>query len=407
MQYADYDKLYQNLFANSAVSIGTGLPLQVQLDGYQDFTDRQNLIIQTNLVSEFKTGPFGHTVLFGGEFGDQDTDNARNDNVFAANGDDQITIAFTDPLDIPEFSFSNLVRDRESQVQFASVYLQDQIDVTDWLILVGGVRYDRFDIDVLDIIEQNDGDGVNGDFSRVDEKFTPRLGAILKPAENISAYASYSETFLPRSGDQFLTLDLDTESTRPQSFKNTELGLKWDIRPDLSITAALFDLDRSSFTSVDPDDPGQIIVVEGSQTQGFEFQLNGKLADWWTIAAGYSYLDGKVQQADGGGNDGNKTRQTPENMISLWNNVSITDKFGIGFGATYQDSYFVREDNAVKVPDFIRVDAALYYELSDNLRLQVNVENLLDETYYPDAHSNTNISTGEPINARFTIVGRF
>ncbi|GGO13911.1 iron transport receptor protein [Iodidimonas muriae] len=407
VQYADYDKLYQNLFANSAIAVGSGLPLQVQLDGYQDFTDRQNLIIQTNLVSEFKTGPFGHTVLFGGEFGDQDTDNSRNDNVFAANGDDQITIAFTDPLDIPEFSFSNQVRDRKSQVQFASVYLQDQIDVTDWLILVGGVRYDRFDIDVLDIIEQNDGDGVNGDFSRVDEKFTPRLGAILKPAENISAYASYSETFLPRSGDQFLTLDLDTESTRPQSFKNTELGLKWDIRPDLSITAALFDLDRSSFTSVDPDDPGQVIVVEGSQTQGFELQLNGKLTDRWTIAAGYSYLDGKVQQADGGGNNGNKTRQTPENMISLWNDVSITDKFGIGFGATYQDSYFVREDNAVKVPDFIRVDAALYYELSDNLRLQVNVENLLDETYFPDAHSNTNISTGEPINARFTIVGRF
>lgn len=407
VQYADYSKLYQNLFGNSAVTVVNGSPLQVQLDGYQDFTDRQNFIIQTNLVSEFKTGPIGHTVLFGGEFGDQDTVNSRNDNVFADNDSDKITIAFTDPLNIPEFSFSNLVRDRESNVQFLSVYLQDQIDVTDWLKLVGGVRFDRFDIDVLDVLEKNDTNGLNGDFSRVDEKFTPRLGAILKPAENISAYVSYSETFLPRSGEQFLTLSLDTESTRPQSFKNKEVGLKWDIRQDLSVTAALFDLDRSSFTSVDPTDPGQIIVIEGSQTQGFELQLDGALTDRWTVTAGYSYLDGKVRQKDRGGDHGNRTGQTPRNMASLWNTLALTEKLGIGFGATYQGSYFVREDNSVKVPDFIRVDAAIYYQLNDNLRLQVNVENLLDETYFPDAHSNSNISTGAPLNARFTIIGRF
>lgn len=407
VQYADYDKLYQNLFASGAVTVANGAPLQVRLDGYQDFTDRQNFIIQTNFVSEFKTGPVGHTVLFGGEFGDQDTKNSRNDNVFADNGSDQITIAFTDPLNIPAFSFSNFVRDRESSVQFVSVYLQDQIDVTDWLKLVAGVRYDRFDIDVLDIMEQNDGDAQDGNFSRVDEKFTPRLGAILKPVENISVYASYSETFLPRSGDQFLTLDLDTESTRPQSFENKEVGVKWDIRPDLSVTAAVFDLDRSSFTAVDPNDPGQIIIIEGSQTQGFELQLSGYLTESWNIVAGYSYLDGKVRQVDGGGNNGNKTRQTPENMVSVWNNIAITDKLGVGFGATYQDSFFVQEDNSVKTPDFIRVDAAIYYTLNDNLRLQVNVENLLDESYVPDAHSNSNISTGAPINARFSLIGRF
>lgn len=407
VQFADYDKAYKNLFANSAVNIVNGTIPEVELDGYEDLTDRQNLIIQANLVSEFRTGPVGHTILFGGEFGDQDTANSRNDNVFAANGSDRLVIAFTDPLDIPEFAFSNLVRDRESQVQFASVYLQDQIDVTDWLILVGGVRFDRFDIEVLDIIERDDGDAIDGNFTRVDEKFTPRLGAILKPAENISAYASFSETFLPRSGDQFLTLTLDTESTRPQSFQNTELGFKWDIRPELGLTAALFDLDRSSFTSVDPDDPGQVIVVEGSQTQGFELQLNGNLASWWAVATGYSYLDGKVRQADGGGNDGNKTRQTPKNMFSIWNDFKVTEKFGFGLGAIYQDSFFVQEDNSVKVPDFVRFDASLYYDLSENLRLQINIENLLDENYFPDAQSNTNISTGEPINARFTIIGRF
>jgi len=407
VQFADYDKLYQNIFASGPVNVTNGVFPEVELDGYQDLTDRQNLIIQANFISEFETGPVAHTVLFGAEYGDQDTANSRNDNVFEANGSDRLVVEFSDPLDIPDFSFSNLVRDRESEVQFTSVYLQDQIDVTDWLKLVGGVRFDRFDIEVFDFIEQNDGDMVDGDFARVDEKFTPRLGAILKPADNISAYFSFSETFLPRSGDQFLTLNLDSESTKPQSFQNTELGFKWDIRPDLSLTAALFDLDRSSFTSVDPDDPGQVIVVEGSQTQGFELQLSGNVTDWWSISTGYSYLDGKVKRADGGGNDGNKTRQTPENMVSIWNDITVSDSFGFGIGATYQDSFFVREDNSVKVPDFVRVDASAYYDVSDHIRLQVNIENLLDEDYFPDAHSNTNISTGEPINARFSVIGRF
>ena len=62
------------------------------------------------------------------------------------------------------------------------------------------------DIAVLDLSEAEDGDDNNGRFSRVDEETTPRLGFIYKPAENVSIYASYSETFLPRSGDQFLTL---------------------------------------------------------------------------------------------------------------------------------------------------------------------------------------------------------
>ena len=406
-QYADYDKVYQNLFASEEVVVTNGVFPDVELDGYRDTTDRQNFIIQGNLIGEFETGRFTHTALFGAEYGDQSTANARNDNVFAANSDDQLVIPFTDPLQIPAFAFSNNVRDRESDVQFVSVYFQDQIDITSWLKVVGGVRYDRFDINVLDIIEENDGDAVGGNFSRVDDRWTPRGGVILKPMENVSAYFSYSETFLPRSGEQFLTLNLDSESTRPQITDNKEVGIKWDIKPDLSLNAAVFDLDREAFTSIDPEDPSQVILIEGAEIKGFEVQLTGYLTEQWFVTTGYSYLDGEVMTADGGGNNDNRTRQTPENMFSIWNTYQVTENFGIGLGATYQDSYFVREDNSVEVPDYVRVDAALYYNVSDNLRMQVNLENLTNTDYFPDAHSNDNVSTGEPINARFTVSGRF
>lgn len=398
-RYADYDKLYQNLYP-AGFDAPAGL---VTLDGYQDITARENLIVQGNLVGEFDTGSIGHTLLVGAEYGDQSTDNARNDNLFAASNDDQITIAFTDPLAIPDFSFVTPVRDRSSEVAFSSFYIQDQIDLTDSFKLIAGLRFDRFDVSVLDRrAALNPGD--DGRRGRVDEEISSRLGFIYKPAENVSIYAGYSETFLPSAGDQFLTLTTTSEDLKPQVFENREVGVKWDLNSGLAITAALFRLEQGQFTSVDPDNPAVTITVPGSTTEGFELQLSGTLTQRWSVNAGYSYLDGVVE---GGAFDGNETRQTPEHMVSVWNQYEATDRLSLALGLTHQDSFFVLENNAVEVPSYTRVDAAAYYDVSDRTRLQLNVENLFDVDYFPDAHSNDNISTGAPLNARVTVRHHF
>ncbi|WP_295691565.1 TonB-dependent siderophore receptor [uncultured Maricaulis sp.] len=399
-QYADYDKAYQNIYA--AGFDATVIPNRVTLDGYRDTTARTNLIVQGNLVGEFRTGSLEHTLLVGGEYGDQDTTNARVDNLFAASNDDQISIDFSDPLVIPDFDFVTPVRDRSSSVQFTSLYIQDQIDLTSSLKVMIGARFDRFDVSVLDRQAVSATD--NGRRGRVDEEVSPRFGLIYKPADNISFYASYSETFLPSAGDQFLTLSTTSEDIQPQTFENREIGAKWDINADLSFTAALFRLERGQFTTIDPDDPSIVTTVAGSTTEGFELQLVGELADGWTVNAGYSYLDGVVE---GGGFDGNATRQTPEHMVSLWNRYQINGELAIAVGATYQDAYFVREDNGVELPGYTRFDAAVFYDLSQETRIQLNVENLFDTDYFPDAHSNSNISTGEPLNARLSISHEF
>ena len=396
VQYADYDKLYQNLYPAGFDNSVT--PNTVTLDGYRDPTQRENLILQGNLIGEFDTGMFGHTLLAGFEYGDQDTHNRRFDNFFTASSDDRITIDFSNPLVIPEFAFSTPARDRESSVEFTSLYIQDQVDIADNFKLVLGARFDRFDVSVMDHMAVSASD--DGRRGRVDEEISPRLGFVWKPADHVSIYASYSETFLPSAGDQFLTLSTTSEDIRPQSFENREIGLKWDITPGLSLTTAIFQLERGLFTSVDPDDASIVTTVPGSTTEGFEAQLSGELTDAWTINAGYSYLDGSV---DGGSHDGNATRQTPEHMFSVWNRYQATDRLGLALGVTYQDEFFVREDNNVLVPSYTRVDAAAYYELSDQTLLQLNVENVLDEDYFPDAHSNDNISTGKPLNARLTL----
>ena len=400
VQYADYDKAYANIYA--AGFDASASPQRLTLDGYADATERQNFIAQGNLIGEFRTGPFQHTVLLGAEYGDQSTTNSRIDNTFAASNDDQIVIDFTDPVQVPAFDFITTLTDRDSDVQFTSLYFQDQIDLSDQLKLVLGLRYDRFDVDVLDrqAISATD-DGRRG---RVDEEVSPRLGLIYKPVENVSIYASYAESFLPSAGDQFLTLTTTTETIKPQRFENTEVGVKWDFTDALSLTTAIFRVERGLFTSVDPNNMAQIITIPGSVTDGFELQLSGRLTDQWSINAGYSYLDSAVE---GGGFDGNRTTQTPEHMISLWNEYQATEQLALALGVTYQDAYFVSVDNAVLVPDYTRVDAAVFYDLSDQTRLQLNIENLLDEDYFPDAHSNDNISTGKPLNARLTIRHRF
>ncbi|TGY88914.1 TonB-dependent siderophore receptor [Marinicauda algicola] len=398
-RHADYDKLYQNIYP-AGFDAGADL---VTLDGYQDTTARENLIVQGNLVGEFETGTIGHTLLVGAEYGDQSTDNARNDNLFAASNDDRITIAFTDPLNIPAFAFATPVRDRSSAVEFASFYIQDQIDLTDAFKLIAGLRFDRFDVSVLDRRAAL-APGDDGRRARVDEEVSSRLGFIYKPAGNVSIYAGYSETFLPSAGDQFLTLTTTTEDLQPQVFENTEIGVKWDLSSGLAFTAALFRLEQGQFTSVDPDNPGVTITVPGSTTDGLELQLSGRLTGRWSVNAGYSYLDGEVE---GGAFDGNETRQTPEHMISVWNQYQASDRLSLALGLTHQDAFFVLEDNAVEVPSFTRIDAAAYYDVTDRTRLQLNVENLFDADYFPDAHSNDNISTGAPRNARVTLRHRF
>ena len=155
---------------------------------------------------------------------------------------------------------------------------------------------------------------------------------------------------------------------------------------------------------VDPDTPDTLDVID-SEITGFELQVQGALTDWWYVSAGYSYLEGEI--VDRLGDTGLTPREIPENQASIWNAFQVTDKLGLGIGATYQDESFINNSNSAVLPSYTRVDAAAYYDISEKLRLQVNIENLTDETYFPTSHSTHQATVGAPLNARFTLSGRF
>lgn len=401
IQYGNYDKLYRNIYpVDARLNDARLTPVanSVTLDGYVDTTDRENFIAQGNLVWDGNTGSIGHTLLLGYEFGKQESANARRDIFFAASADDQITVPLAQTIAVPAFNFPAFTRNRESDLDFLSFYIQDQIKLGDMFEIVGGVRFDRFDIEVNDI--QN---GLQ--LQRTDEKFSPRFGAIFKPQPNVSIYASYSKSFLPRSGDQFLTLTPTTANLAPETFENYEIGFKWDLTPALSLTSAVFQLDR--------DDQAVLInnqgdtTLSGSRTRGWEIQLAGRVTEKLQINAGYSNLDGKQRNAATVGGQELRLFQVPEHMASLWTKYDFTDRFAAGLGVTHQSSQFARNDNSVRIPSFTRVDAALFYTVNEQFKIQLNVENLFDENYFPSVHNNDNITTGEPINGRLTAVFSF
>lgn len=395
VQYADYDKAYANLFA-VASNLAAG---RVTLDSYRDVTQRENFFVQGNLVWTGQTGPISHTLLAGYEYGDQRSANARQNGRFASSGTNVATFAFTDPLVIPAITFPVNNRNTVSDVTVYSLYLQDQIGIGEHFDVVLGARYDRFEIDVNDI-------QASRQLSRTDSKWSPRIGLIFKPIEQMSFYASYTKTFLPRSGDQFLTLTPAQATLAPEAFDNYEIGAKWDIADNLRVSAAIFQLDRENGVVVDPANPANSLIT-GSRTRGFEAQFTGQITPQWQVNAGYSYLDADERGRVAAGALANRSiGQVPRHMASLWNRYDVNDRLGFGLGVTHQASQFASISNVVRLPAFTRVDAAVFFKLTDRIDAQINVENLFDERYFPASHNDNNITTGEPINARFTIRAR-
>jgi catecholate siderophore receptor len=405
VQFADYDKAYQNLYpVNFDADAGT-----VTLDGYRDTTTRENTLVQLNLIGQFATGDINHTLLTGMEYGSQDTENARRDAFFADSQDDQVSFVFSDPLVIPSMTLTDPVRDRASDVTFTSAFVQDEIKLSDNWIVVAGLRYDNFDIDVVDSIEVADGadDGNNGFLSSSDSQVSPRAGLIYKPAESVSIYASYSKSFLPRSGDQFLSLSLTSQALEAEEFENKEIGVKWNLSDSLSVTAAAFEVERENGTAQDPNNP-EASILTGTETKGFEVQVVGKLSERWVINAGYSNLDGEEMGRIVDGTLANRDlAQLPEHMLTLWNQYEVNDEWRVALGVIYQSEQYASLNNTVELPDFVRVDAALYYDYSEDVKIQLNVENLFDEDYFPSAHNDNNIATGEPLNARLSLQYKF
>ncbi len=236
---------------------------------------------------------------------------------------------------------------------------------------------------------------------------SPRAGLVYKPTVPVSLYTSYSVSYLPSSGDQFSSLTNITEQLKPEKFTNYEVGAKWDAMSALSLTAAVYRLDRTNTRSVDPNDPTRIIQTGSQRTNGVELAANGRVSKDWNIAGGYAYQDAFVSSATANAIEGAHVALVPHNTFSLWNRYQFMPRVGAGLGVIYRSDVFAAIDNKVTLPGYVRLDAAAYLNVSKDWRLQANIENLTDKKYFVNADSNTNISPGFSRAVRVALIARF
>ncbi len=393
-QYAHYDKYYGNVYPRAAATATT-----VELEGYNSDTIRENWIVQGNLVWKGETGGLGHQLLLGFEASDQLTDAKRSEATFGTAAASRITVPLAQRLTLPTVTFGASGRSSLSTVRVLSAYVQHQVDLGELVKVVLGLRYDDFRITSTNRVNSFRA-------ARSDGKWSPRAGLIIKPRENVSLYASYAKSFLPQSGDQFTVLDATTATLAPEEFRNLEAGVKWDLTERLAFTAALFQIDRTNTRANDPV-TGVVVQTGKSRTKGFELAAVGQITTGLQVTRGYALEDGEIVSTTAAAPAGRGLAQLPRHQFSAWGRYDFTDRLGLAVGAVRQSQQFATISNNVRLPGFTRIDAALFYKVSDALELQVNVENLTDTDYFPSAHTDNNISTGAPLNARLGVKLKF
>ena len=415
-----FNKMYQNVYVKSlqAAADGTANAL-VQLEGCRDTTARENSFINLTNVNTFDRG----TLTVGLDFTSTDNENERyhshfNNEAADAGGlgasgirNNFLNTATTFDIDaygnrtVLDFLTDVKVKS-ETDISVQSLFLTGDIDLSDQWQLILGARYEEVDTEIVKYRPDETGDTFNDTYlaliasdtvQRDDSHLSPRLGLIFKPQENMSLYLSYSESFLPKSGDQYKKWN--ATSTDPDVFENTELGFKYSTDAGLNLSIAYFDQETVK---------GQADGVGGAEIidfdiNGIELSVSGQIDDRNSISASLSSVD--ATNTDTGADQ----KEIPELTWSLWYTHQANDMFGFSVGAVYQDEQFISSTaaGAPKLPDYTRVDTAMSITPNESDTIRINIENLLDEDYYPYSHSTHQVTVGEPANVRVSYNKRF
>ena len=357
--------------------------------------DNETYSFYNNVQGEFNTGSIAHTLLFGVDF-------ARSDNLVESRGDFTNPVFLT-PINIfdPDFSAVAapdledlpLLFGNDTTTTQVGIYLQDQIDLLDNLILVAGLRYDTVDREVVNVL-------TGAETNQYDDALTPRIGIVYQPIEPISLYANYSRSFVPNSGT-----DADDNSFEPEEGEGFEVGIRGEIIENrLAATLAYFDITKQNVVTADPSVPFASVATGEQRSRGIDLNLTGEILPGWNIVASYAYIDAEVTE-DNTDIVGNRLFGIPEHSASLWTTYEIQsgDLQGLGFGLGFN---FVGERqgdlaNSFSVDSYFRTNAAVSYR-RDNWQLRLNVDNLFDVDYIESTDNNrfAEITPGDPLTVR-------
>ncbi|WP_220811706.1 TonB-dependent siderophore receptor [Pseudomonas paralcaligenes] len=269
------------------------------------------------------------------------------------------------------------------EVEQKGMYAATRLNLTDDLKVILGARDSSYEKTSDDIYSQPSK-------VDVDHEITPYAGIIYDLTENLSAYASYTEIFLPQSARDSSGQQLD-----PIVGESNEIGLKAEFfEGRLNASAAVFkikqdNLGKNTGLLIDPSNPQggyAYEATEGATSKGFELEVSGELAPGWNLAAGYTQFNAE----DAEGDDVNTLY--PTKLLRTFTTYRLpgifNDKLTIGGGVNWQDSIYTYATNPagdrekIKQDAYALVNLMARYEITENLSAQLNANNVTDEKYF-------------------------
>ena len=392
----DFNKMYQNLYVNGFDGIN------VELKGYNDVTLRETTTVSFSNVNEFDRG----TLTVGLDILDTENQNTRFNSYFdnqnsASSGVANSFVATNTSFQIDKDGnrtaldyTSDIKTKADTDLEVTSLYLSGNIDLSDQWIMVLGARYEQVDTSIKKYTVASGRSALttgSATTSRDDSNVSPRLGFIYKPQNNMSLYLSYSESFIPKSGEQYKSWGSNA-AFDPDVYENTELGFKYDMESGISLAVSYFD---QQTVKGQEDGVGGSEVI-GMEIDGFEIGIAGQINEQNSINFGLTSVEATASAGTG------KVKEVPELTWSLWYTHQANDLFGLSFGAIYQDEQIIKSEDGPLLPDFTRIDMAMTLTPTETDTVRIIIENLGDETYYPHSHSTHQVSVGESQNVRIS-----
>ena len=285
-----------------------------------------------------------------------------------------------------------------------SIYLVDEIEVTDKLTLTPGLRYEtikyRFD--------ERDGPGSVDDTNRHDF-FAPGIGFAYDFTDALQLFGGIHKGISTPGVDANVV-----NGTRHEESISYELGLRYT-EGAFAGEAVVFFNDISNYYDGDSIASGasEGRTVGDVETYGLELSAvyDFGIANSWSFKnpwyAAFTYTQTEITSLDDAAPDGffenaetgNEMPYIPEYQFSLGTGVHW-DKFGVDLSASFVGDMYSTAENDREVGSHIVVDLSAYYQVTENVRLLANVHNLLDEEYETSYHPNYD-RAGKPLT--FTV----
>ncbi|WP_035669221.1 TonB-dependent siderophore receptor [Bradyrhizobium liaoningense] len=352
------------------------------------------------LQGDVWVGGFRNEILFGGEALYRTID--RHDLIRQATP----SFNFYNPvygLVTPGTTVSATDSEQTDKLGTRSFFAQDTFHLTNWLSVVGGVRWMEY--------EQLAGKGrprfvtatnLSGD------KVLPLGGVIFKLNDQLSYYVSYTQSLKPTSVIPPATAGFVIDSTiAPEEGTQWETGLKFDVNKRLSGTLAVYDIQKKNVLVLDDIGGGKSAARTSgaARSRGVELDVTGRLTDEWSMIGSYGYTDARLINDPVVGNA--KLFNVPMNTASLYLVYDFGDRLPgrlrLGGGAHYVGDRAGDSANTFFMPAYTVADIFATYDTKiDHLPVtyQFNVKNLFDKLYYTS-------STGSALNVAIGDARRF